>query len=250
MKLLAASIIYIIAIIIIFLLPIDISLKFIFGSSTTLLFIIILTWASVDINSQFYLRTICKNKSDKNKVAITFDDGPDPDKTLKILNVLDNYNVKATFFIIGKKAEENPGLVKLIAKSGHLIGNHSYSHSNVFPLKSTKRIRNEILRTQEIIKENTGKENIYFRPPFGITNPLIASAVKSLNLTTIGWSIRSFDTMNKEPQKIINRIKKRLRGGDIILLHDINSTELLKNLLEELDKKRLKAVRIDEIINN
>ncbi len=250
MKLLAASIIYIIAIIIIFLLPIDIGLKFIFGSSTTLLFIIILTWASVDINSQFYLRTICKNKSDKNKVAITFDDGPDADKTLKILNVLDNYNVKATFFIIGKKAEENPGLVKLIAKSGHLIGNHSYSHSSVFPLKSTKRIRNEILRTQEIIKENTGKENIYFRPPFGITNPLIASAVKSLNLTTIGWSIRSFDTMNKEPQKIINRIKKRLRGGDIILLHDINSTELLKNLLEELDKKRLKAVRIDEIINN
>ncbi|MFW5793105.1 MAG: polysaccharide deacetylase family protein [Bacteroidota bacterium] len=232
-------------------LKIDFTLQIIIFAAISALFIAVLSWASININSQFYLKTICRNKSNVNKIAITFDDGPDPDKTTKILDILNDYNAKASFFIIGEKAKSRPELVRQISDSGHLIANHSYSHSFVFPVMSAKKIQREIKETQDIIEDISGKNCIYFRPPFGVTNPLIARAVKKLKLTTIGWSIRSFDTTGKSSEKIFYRIRKRINGGDIVLLHDTgdNTLEVLKLLLEFLNKKQIKAVRVDELID-
>ncbi len=194
-------------------------------------YLAIMIWASSNIRSSFFVKTLNSNPNIKNKLAITFDDGPDSKNTPAILDLLNKYNAKASFFIIGSKAEKNKDLLKDIYNNNHLIGNHSYSHSNLFPLKSVKKIKSEILKTNKIIEEITNSDNKYFRPPFGVINPLIFMAVKQMNLTTIGWSVRSLDTKNENPEIVLKRITKKIKGGDIILFHDTS-----KNILEILEK--------------
>ncbi|MBS4012505.1 MAG: polysaccharide deacetylase family protein [Bacteroidetes bacterium] len=249
MKFYLLSALYVLIIALAILFPIERLETIIIVSGVSIVFIAIIVWASVNINSQFYVKTICRSNK-KNMIAITFDDGPDTKNTMQILDILDDYNAKATFFVIGEKAEENSGLVKLIHDSGHQVANHSYSHSYFFPLKRSKTIREEINSTQSIIQKITGEKSFYFRPPFGVTNPLIAKALKGLNIKTIGWSIRSFDTVQKDAEKTITRIKKRIKGGDIILLHDTggNIIPMLKKLLEIISHNSLIAVRVDELL--
>jgi len=137
-----------------------------------------------------------------------------------------------------------------INSEGHIIGNHSYSHSNFFPLKSVKAIRYELIKTREIIENISQKPNPYFRPPFGVTNPLIKKALKGLNFRVIGWSIRSLDLSNDSSEKIAKRIISKLRGGDIILLHDTSRQVLpvLVRLLEHFNKNGWKVVSLEDLI--
>ncbi len=212
-------------------------------------YIIILVWASANIRSLWFLKTFNYCREQKNKVAITFDDGPDSKNTPLIIDLLNKYNTKASFFVIGSKAVENKEIIKKLANNSHLIGNHSYSHTAGFPLKSSKKIKNEIIQTNNIIREITGKAPKYFRPPFGVTNPNVAKAVKNLGLVVTGWSIRSFDTKNRKPEVVVKRIIKNIRGGDIILLHDTsnNIIQILENLLDYLKKNNIKSVTVEEM---
>ncbi|OFX80040.1 MAG: hypothetical protein A2X12_10500 [Bacteroidetes bacterium GWE2_29_8] len=214
------------------------------------IYIGILIWSSSYIGSKFYVNSINKCNNSLNHIAITFDDGPDSDNTYKILELLEKYNSKATFFIIGAKADKNTELMRAINNHGHTIGNHSYNHLNRFPLQLPKHIIAEIIKTNKVIKEITNKENIYFRPPFGVTNPLIAIAIRNMGLRVIGWSIRSFDTMGEDTHVVVNRIKKKVRVGDIILLHENskNILEILNNLLEYLESVNIKSVSIEELL--
>jgi peptidoglycan-N-acetylglucosamine deacetylase len=182
-------------------------------------------------------------------IAITFDDGP-CSQTPEILELLDQYKVTASFFVIGKKAKELPELVKLITEKNHTLGNHSYHHANWFPVMLPDQIRAEIASTQQLLKKITGREPLYWRPPFGVTNPLIAKALIGYSLKTIGWSIRSLDTVSDNPEKTINRIKKRIKPGSILLLHDTskNVTPVLKELLVYCAKNNLKPVSLDEFL--
>jgi peptidoglycan/xylan/chitin deacetylase (PgdA/CDA1 family) len=223
---------------------------FVFG----LLFvgIVVLVWASANIRSGFYLKTINSNPRHFNEVGITFDDGPDAKNTPQILDLLAKYNAKATFFVIGQRAKENSSLLNRIAENGHIIGNHSYGHSNWFPLKLVRIIRQEILETNAIIEKITNKPNRYFRPPFGVLNPSITWALVNLDLITVGWSIRSLDTQNEAAEIVFNRIKRKIKGGDIILLHDTskNILEILEKLLIYLSDNKIKAVTIDELMRD
>ncbi len=239
---------YILLITIMLLIPVDGLLSYIVIIGATALFLAVLIWGSININSQFYIKTFCKGENN-DKVAITFDDGPDENQTIEILNILDDYNIKATFFVVGNKAEEHTGLVKLIHDSGHLIGNHSYNHKLMFPFSSAKVVEKEVVLSKKIIENITGTTNKYFRPPFGITNPVIAHVLKKTGLKAIGWSIRTFDTTNFSKKKIIKRINNRLNGGDIILLHDTSKdiAALLKDIIEIINAKGYKAVKIDEL---
>ena len=166
-----------------------------------------------------------------NQVAITFDDGPHPN-TAKILDILKQYNAKATFFIVGENAEKYPELVKRIANEGHTIGNHTYSHKHTFPIFGLNEIIEDISKTSIIIKKLTGKQPQFFRPPFGVTNPRIAKAVNKLNLKTIGWNIRSLDTKIKNPERVVSRVNKRIKPGSVILLHDY--TDSYSKILEQI----------------
>lgn len=184
-------------------------------------------------------------------IAITFDDGPHPEFTLKAIELLKKYNAKASFFCIGKNAEKYPELVKKILSEGHVIGNHSFSHINGYGFLSFKKVLADIEQGQEVFKRITDLKLQFFRPPFGVTNPNISKAVKKIQLNTFGWSIRSFDTVANDPEKVLGKISSNIQKGDIILLHDSSqlSMEILDKLLQFLQNNNLKSVTLEKLFN-
>ncbi|MCK4569166.1 MAG: polysaccharide deacetylase family protein [Bacteroidales bacterium] len=170
--------------------------------------------------SGLYLHAHCKGDTDKKQIAITFDDGPHADITPKVLDILKLHDIKAGFFLIGKNTEKNPEIVKRMLDEGHLIGNHSWSHSNFFGFWCTKKVVASLRKNEDFIEGISGKRTNLFRPPFGVTNPNIARAARLLDYAVTGWSIRSLDTMGKSNEKIIIRVVKRLKPGSVILFHD------------------------------
>ncbi len=217
---------------------------------TLILYLIIVIYGSSVICSNFYFKSFCKKKTNKKIFAITFDDGPNKEFTPKFLDVLNKENIPATFFCIGKNIEKNTNIAKQISKN-HLLANHSYSHSNFFDIYPSSRVIDEIKKTNKLIKDITGNNNLYFRPPFGVTNPNIAKAISKLNIKSIGWSIRTFDTTNKTEKNIFNDFKKNITGGDIILLHDNNqkTLNLLTKIIKYAQKNDFKIVSLEELIN-
>ncbi|MDR1981283.1 MAG: polysaccharide deacetylase family protein [Tannerellaceae bacterium] len=205
--------------------------------------------ASYSIRSGVYLKALCKKATKEKVVSLTFDDGPDAQYTPLTLDVLKRYQVRATFFCIGRKAEEHPGLVRRIFSEGHTVGNHSYSHSNAFPLFGLKKMVADMKRAEACLERITGEKIRLFRPPFGVTNPVIAKAVRLSGYTVIGWSIRSLDTRGETPEKIVRRIIKQVSPGDVILLHDRmpDSAELLVRLLDYLNEQGYKVIGIDTL---
>lgn len=213
--------------------------------------LILIIFGSFRLSADFFLNAIHSNHlTSQNIVALTFDDGPHQKYTLQVLALLKTYEMKASFFCIGKNIEKNPDILKEILKEGHLIGNHSFEHHPMYGFFSTKRVTNDLSRNHDLIFQITNKKLKLFRPPFGVTNPNIARAVKKLNLTTIGWTVRPFDTVVKDPIKIYQRITSRLKKGDIILLHDTNKTSVmaLESILKYLKENNFKSVTVDELI--
>ena len=200
--------------------------------------------------TNFYLPVICHGQTDKPVVAITFDDGPDTVKTPVILDILQKHDAQATFFCIGMNLARNEHILKRIFAEGHLIGNHSYSHSNWLDLFSSAKIRAELLKTDQLICEIIGKRPLFFRPPFGVVNPTMNRAVNMMHWQTVCWSIRSFDTSASNPEKKIERILKQLKPGAIILLHDFTPfTEIhLARLITGIREAGYTIVALDKLL--
>jgi peptidoglycan-N-acetylglucosamine deacetylase len=218
----------------------------------TTLYISIIAWGVSNIQSQMFVKSYNSNPKVPNKVALTFDDGPHEVNTPKIIKILKEYEAKASFFLIGENIAKFGQLAKNIYAEGHLIGNHTYYHSNTFPFKLPGQIKLELLKTQQEIEKITGRQNKFFRPPFGVTNHFIAKAISNLGLKVIGWNIRSYDTTNKQKEQILKRIIKNLKGGDIILLHDKTKDIcwLTVEILKYLKQNKLKTVTIEELLFN
>jgi len=153
-------------------------------------------------------------------VALTFDDGPDPKHTRAVLDALDARGAKATFFVIGRKAEAHADLVKEIVARGHEVGVHSYAHDRLFSLRGTKRVRADLKRAIDVLEAITGKRPDLWRPPIGHTNPTIARVADELELVTIGWSVGARDGIAAKPDAVKARVVEGLRDGAIVLLHD------------------------------
>lgn len=205
--------------------------------------------ASYDIGSGVYLKAFCRKETRQKVVALTFDDGPDSVQTPRVLQVLKEEQVPACFFCIGSKVAGNEALIERMVADGHLIGNHSWSHSRMFPLYSLRRMKGELQACQSALEKVTLQPVNLFRPPFGVTNPTVAKAVRQLGYRTIGWNIRTFDTQHPSPERVLRRIRKRLRPGSIILLHDRmpGSDALLKQVIGLLKKEGYTVVRPDEL---
>ena len=210
--------------------------------------LLFLIWASADISSGIYIKALCKKETKDKIVALTFDDGPDSIYTEKVLDVLDRHKVKVTFFLIGRNAEIQPEKVKRIDESGHIIAIHTYTHSSFSPFFSSNKYKEEIFKTQEIIENIINKKPLLFRPPFGVTNPTIAKVAK--RLSTIGWSIRSLDTLSfLSREKIGHLVIKKAKCGDVILLHDKckDSDILIDTIITMLKAKGFGFRTIDEL---
>lgn len=207
---------------------------------------------SFNFELNYFLKAKHNNHStDKNNIAITFDDGPHPGFTPKVLDLLKSANAKASFFLIGKNAEKHPELVKQIIAEGHIIGSHSYAHTNNYGFLSRNKVTKDIMKSQKILFDISKKRVQFFRPPFGVTNPNIARAVKNLSLKTFGWSVRSYDTVAKNYEGVFKKITANLIKGDIVLLHDTSelSVDILEKLLKHLKTKNMNSVTLSTLFN-
>ncbi len=215
------------------------------------LYFILLVIGSTRISSNFFMPVICNQSNSGNQIALSFDDGPALNTTGKILDILKQNQVPATFFCIGKNVKEHPVLVERIDKEGHLIGNHSYSHHFFFDLFSSSRISEELIETNRLTRDIIHKEMRLFRPPYGVTTPNIATAVKNNKFINIGWNIRSLDTILDDQERILNRSLNRLKPGDIILFHDTMDVTvcILQELIDRVRQKGFQIVRIDQLLN-
>jgi len=203
------------------------------------------------IQLNFHVKAYCNNPIEKDKkIALTFDDGPH-EITPQILALLKEHKAKATFFCIGKNAEKHPETLKQTFDEGHVIGNHSYSHSPFFDFYRKDRVVKELQDTNAIIEKIIGKKVRFFRPPYGVTNPSISSALGVTKHYVIGWNIRSMDGIIKNEKIIYNRIANRIAPGAIILLHDTSLTtvSVLEQLLLFLRANRYQIVGVEELLN-
>lgn len=187
-----------------------------------------------------------KGKDDMGKIALTFDDGPDPTHTLQLLEGLAKREVKATFFITGENAEAYPDLVKRMYEEGHLIGNHTYSHLQLTK-KNREIFKEELIKTNEIIKEITGEEVVFVRPPYGSWDK---SFEEELNMFPVLWTIDPLDWCSNDVACVINKVVPKVKENSIILMHDeyASTVTAALQIVDELQKQGYEFVTVDEIL--
>ena len=197
-----------------------------------------------------FMPVVCRTLTKKKQIAITFDDGPVEKNTALVLDVLKCNNITATFFCIGKRMNENKELLKRIDEEGHIVGNHSYSHHFFFDFFSTKRLQKELEETNKISQEVIHKKLKLFRPPYGVTTPSLAKVVKQGGYKTIGWSIRSMDTITNDKKKLLDKITK-VKPGDIILFHEkvTLTINVLQAFIDSVKEQGYEIVRLDKLLN-
>jgi peptidoglycan/xylan/chitin deacetylase (PgdA/CDA1 family) len=201
--------------------------------------------------SRFHYRDVyCKGDGSTGKIALTFDDGPDPVQTPVILDILKKHEVKAAFFLIGKRIKGNEEIVRRMFSEGHEIGNHSYSHSWYWDFLPGFVMKKELRRTAEIILEITGKKPRLFRPPYGVINPMVSNALKRSGLKVIAWNRRSLDTVIRDQEKVTDRVTRNLQPGDVVLLHDTAAItrRVLDTVIARVKEKGLGFGSLEEIL--
>jgi peptidoglycan/xylan/chitin deacetylase (PgdA/CDA1 family) len=156
----------------------------------------------------------------RGEIALTFDDGPDPEITPQVLELLERYNARATFFCIAERAARHPELVREIARRGHEVENHSRGHRATFALLGLGGLRREIAAAQSTLADLAGRPPRFFRPPAGLRNPLLDPVLHALGLKLVSWTRRGFDTQRRDPVEVARLLTRGLAAGDILLLHD------------------------------
>lgn len=189
-------------------------------------------------------------------VALTFDDGPDPEVTPRVLERLDAAGARATFFCIGRRAREHPDVVADIVARGHRLENHSFTHPNTFSLLGPGGLGREIDRTQKVLTELAGRSPVYFRAPAGIRSPWLEPLLARRGLTLVSWTRRGFDSVDRDPSRVSRRLLDGLAARDILLIHDGSMIsgrdragtvlEILNRVLERLAAMGLGAVALPD----
>jgi peptidoglycan/xylan/chitin deacetylase (PgdA/CDA1 family) len=191
----------------------------------------------------------------RGEVGLTFDDGPDPGITPRVLDLLDRAGARATFFCIGRRVEARPDLVAEIVRRGHRIENHTWSHPNSFACYTPAAQRREVLRAQDAIGRTTGRAPVLFRAPAGFRNPFLERELHREGLTLASWTRRGYDTLERDPAAVARRLLRGVGAGDVLLLHDGSAhrerggnpvvLEVLPRLLDELAARGLKPAAIE-----
>ncbi|MGD0767627.1 MAG: polysaccharide deacetylase family protein [Tepidisphaeraceae bacterium] len=204
------------------------------------------------IGMNFFCRAECRGQPGKMKVALTFDDGPDPASTPELLELLKRERIFATFFCIGRNVAAHPELAARIVAEGHLLGNHSYRHPWFISALFGRWLSGELERGQRAIEEAAGVKARYFRPPSGMTGPHFPGALRRAGLTLVGWDVRSFDKLGSA-RWVIERVVRKTRDGSIILLHDggvpvQRVLEIVNVAVRELRLRGFEFERVDRML--
>lgn len=196
--------------------------------------------------------------SSRARVALSFDDGPHPVHTRRILDALDAHGARASFFVIGEKAARHPDLLREIATRGHELALHSWSHDRHLYLRDPLTIARELERSIEVVEAATGRRPRLFRPPIGFSTPRTRAAVELLGLRVAGWSVRAFDGVaSASSRAVVARVARRLAPGAIVLLHDAAergdrepaSVAALPAILAAISERGLRCVTVSELAN-
>ncbi|MFS0574909.1 polysaccharide deacetylase family protein [Sporosarcina sp. 179-K 3D1 HS] len=184
-------------------------------------------------------------ESTVKKVALTFDDGPDPKVTTQIIDTLQKYDAKATFFMLGSRVEYYPEIAKQVAEAGHELGNHSWHHPDLTKMGAEKA-RNEILRTSGIIEEVTGKKATVFRPPYGAVNKQVRNVA---GLPVVLWDVDTLDWKHRDADLLLEKVKSLTKDRSIILMHDIHQSTAqgLDAVLDYLQNEGYVFVTVSEM---
>lgn len=190
----------------------------------------------------------------RREIALTFDDGPDPDITPRVLDLLDDAGVRASFFCIGWRARANPTLCREIVARGHRVENHGDSHSWAFSAFGPGRMKADIAAAQVTLSDITGHAPRFFRPTAGLRNPFLDPVLATLDLKLATWTRRGYDTREGRSDVVLGRLTHNLAGGDILLLHDGHAARtpddqpvifaVLPNLLRALAERKLRPVTL------
>jgi len=190
----------------------------------------------------------------RGEIALTFDDGPDPEVTPRVLDLLDRAGAHATFFCVGKRAAAQGALVRELVRRGHAVENHSQRHSSAFGWYGPARLRREIAAAQGTLASLTGRAPAFFRAPFGVRNPFVDAVLARLGLAYVSWTRRGYDTVDGDAARVAARLAGRLEAGDVLVLHDGVATgarrarpavlEALPQLLEAVARRGLRPVTL------
>jgi peptidoglycan-N-acetylglucosamine deacetylase len=220
-------------------------------NSVLLAHVILIICGVAFIRMQLYVPAFCHGDRAAKEIALTFDDGPDPEITPALLKLLKEENVTATFFLVGRRVSDHPELARRIAEDGHLVGNHTYLHQWWTNLMLPWVLEREIARTQAAIEQATGEEVALMRPPMGLTNPWYRRVLAKHRLKMVGWDVRPFDGY-RSVRDVIERVSRNARGGSIIVLHDGSAgrdvLEITRAVIHELRGRGFEFVPIDEMI--
>jgi peptidoglycan/xylan/chitin deacetylase (PgdA/CDA1 family) len=196
----------------------------------------------------------------RNEVSLTFDDGPDPEVTPRVLDLLDRHQAKASFFCVGEKAAAHPDLVREIARRGHSLENHSHRHSHAFAFYGLFRLKRDVESAQTIIAGITGRTPRFFRAPMGLRSPLLDPVLARCGLRYVSWTRRGFDAIHRDSKQVLRRLAGGLAAGDILLLHDSGYSRtrdgtpvvlaVLPELLDRIQAKGLRSVTLFTALGN
>ena len=221
------------------------------GLAASLMVASFLAYASFTISFGFYLRAFCRKSTKEKFLALTFDDGPHPEYTHQVLDILQKHDIIATFFVIGERIAGNEDVLKRMQTSGHQIGNHSFLHKNTFPWLHANKMALDLLQCEQAIGQAIGYQTKWFRPPFGVTNPNVAKAVRIRGYRVAGWSIRSLDTVTSDKEKVVRRVVSRLQPGAVILLHDHlpNTPCIVEQIVRQAKEKGYTFLTVEQLFN-
>lgn len=198
-------------------------------------------------------------EANARRIVLTFDDGPDPQVTPRVLAILREAGARASFFCIGERVASYPELARRIVDAGHTVENHTQRHRHDFSLLGTRGFRREIGAAQTTIEAAVGSRPLFFRAPAGLRNPMLQPVLAELDLRLAAWSRRAYDTVRGDPQRLHARLTAGLQGREILLLHDGNAArsaarepavlEALPHLLSTLESQRLEPVTLREALS-
>ena len=193
----------------------------------------------------------------ENKGALTFDDGPDPRFTPFILDILKEYHVKATFFLMGARAEKYPDIVKRIVDEGHVVGNHTYSHPNLVKEANIETLEREVTNTEESLAKLINYRTKLFRAPYGFLDNELVEKLKGMDYTVVGWSVDSLDWQESPPEVIAHNVLSHFQPGAIVLMHDgaesdgdrTNTIKALRQIISALKKQGIEFETVPSLLN-
>lgn len=206
--------------------------------------------------SGVFARPLLRARTERRELALTFDDGPDPTWTLALLDLLDARQQRATFFVIGDRAAKHPELLREMARRGHEIGNHSWSHSFFTVFYSPRFLAGELERTNATIEQATGVRPIWFRPPVGLLSPRIPLGCKLAGLELVHWSATARDGVQRTTvAHALARLEPAVEAGAILVMHDSRLTgnrapiacAVVSRLLDHMDREGLVSVTLSEL---